>query len=95
MKNLRKQSLHEYMSKQVSGLGLGLFRITFFGILFFEVVELFSFRNIFFQEQSFTYALGLLAWGAALLGMVVGLNTRVASWVNFILTVIIVGHFKD
>lgn len=95
MLNWKTESLQAYMSKQISGIGLGLFRITFFSILLLEIIELFQFREIFFQGQTVLYSIGLFVWAVALLGVIAGVNLRAASLVNFLLTVLIIGHFKE
>ncbi len=82
-------------SKQVSGLGLALFRISFFSIILIEILQLLVFRDVVFDSPGIQTVLLLVIWMLAVVCIVVGIFTKYAALVNFAFMVGILAKFTD
>lgn len=86
--------IKEIHDNKVDGTGLALFRITYSIVLFFEIAQLYYYRHLVFDripylvpyEIDFTFP--LLIWLGVILMMVFGLYTRIASILNWVLTIV-------
>lgn len=82
------------LGKQVSAIGLGIFRIFFGLVIFQEIVFLYYFRSLIFDPTpiidtaSPTIHLFLILWSIDALFLVVGYGTRLAAVVNYFFWVI-------
>lgn len=81
-------------STQISGLGLALFRISFFSIVFLEVLQIYKYRNIVNADFYVSPEL-LILWMVALFFMIVGYGTRLASLINYTLATYVLGNYLD
>jgi hypothetical protein len=88
------------LGKQVSALGLGVFRIAYGCVLFLEVAQLFYFRHYFFDPIPYVsprapdLSLALLLWLAVIACLIVGLRTRAAAIVNYAFTIVSLSRFS-
>ena len=77
------------LDKQVSGLGLGVFRIAYGCVLLLEVMQLYYFRQFFFDPIPYVsprasdLTLGFHLWFVAIACLILGLFTRPAAIVNY------------
>jgi hypothetical protein len=84
-------------AKKIDATGLGLFRIAFFSVLLFEVVELYHFRHLIFDEIPYirpyeiSFTPLLILWIGCLLFVIAGFKTRYALIVNYILSLACIG----
>lgn len=82
--------------KKIDGIGLSIFRITFFLVLFFEIKDLFYFRKMIYGPQSFlveseidlSYA--LILWMGVCLCLVLGVGTRTNLCLNYALSLVFI-----
>jgi uncharacterized membrane protein YphA (DoxX/SURF4 family) len=83
-----------------SAIGLGLFRIAYGSVLLGEVLQLIYFRRLVFGDLMFlpvgesSFAYVLWAWAAATVCLIVGLHTRMACVVNYVLTIATLSTFQ-
>ncbi|MCR8710569.1 DCC1-like thiol-disulfide oxidoreductase family protein [Aliarcobacter butzleri] len=83
--------------KEESGLALALFRIVYSLVVFAEVWQIFYFRHLIFDpipyihEAPFLVYPMLVIWLFFITLLVVGLFTRTAAWVNYMMTVLFLG----
>jgi predicted DCC family thiol-disulfide oxidoreductase YuxK len=84
-------------NKKISAKGLAIFRIAFSLVLLCDVLYLFYFRHLIFDEVPYLIPAEVsiwpvfLFWIIAIIFIVLGLFTRIATIINYILTVIIIG----
>ena len=96
-KNKYFKFLEKYYKREVSGIGLGLFRIGFGIILLLEIVQLFELRHLvfdyvpYFGPYEFSPAIALGLWGIVCLCVTLGLFTRIAVVANYLATVSVLG----
>jgi hypothetical protein len=75
--------------KLVSASGLGIFRILFFTIQFFECLQIFNYKELIFDtvvtadSATFSYVPFLLGWLATLIFIIVGYKTKYALVANY------------
>lgn len=83
--------------KRVDATGLAIFRIAFFLVFFMEVLQMFEFRHLvydtvpFIQPADIEPSYILVSWLLTIGCLVLGLFTRVAAIINYILTVHFMG----
>jgi len=86
---------------KVDAKGLAIFRIIFCSILLADVIQLIYFRQLIFDKVPYLvpYEIEvwpiLMFWAAALVFIIFGLFTRIATIINYILTVIILGTISS
>ena len=91
-------SLHD---QQIDGRGLAIFRIAFSLVLLAEVLQLFYFRHLIFDEVPYLISSEiemwpvLIFWVMAILFVIFGLFTRIAALVNYILSVVVIGTISS
>jgi predicted DCC family thiol-disulfide oxidoreductase YuxK len=85
-----------YLS-QIDARGLAFFRILYFINLFLEVLRVFNYRQLIFDNIPFVASneiaitAGLILWLTVILFLIAGMYTRFFSIVNYLLTVIFFG----
>ncbi|WP_214228883.1 DCC1-like thiol-disulfide oxidoreductase family protein [Pedobacter sp. B4-66] len=95
------QSFRSLYNKKIDGKGLAIFRIAFSIVMFGEVIQLFCFRHLIFDKIPYLIPGEIemwpvfLFWLAALLFLVFGLFTRIASIVNYVMAVIVIGTISS
>lgn len=82
-------------SKQLSGVGFGLFRISFFSILLLEVIQIFEFNDVIFPQDNYMYSSIMCAWMASIAFLIVGYQTKIASFLNFVISIGVLSRFLD
>lgn len=88
-------------NKKISSSGLAIFRVTFYSNLFFEVIHIFEFRQLYFDEipylipADFNMTILLLLWCVVLLFLVFGCFTRIVSIINYLFCFFILSSFTD
>ena len=86
--------------KKIDASGLALFRITFCMVQLCEVFQLFYFRHLVFDKIPFVetaeidFAVPLLCWMIALGFLTLGLFTRTAAIINYILSLSLIGTIE-
>lgn len=90
-----KKVFTEIFNQKVDAIGLSVFRMCYTLVLFCEVAQLFKFRNLVYDAEPFRY-IGdvdvryIFGFWFVILGLLfVGLFTRMATIVNYILGVVI------
>ncbi|RLJ30909.1 putative DCC family thiol-disulfide oxidoreductase YuxK [Chryseobacterium sp. 7] len=84
-------------NEKISGLGLSIFRIAYTMVLLCEVVQLNYFRHLIFDKIPFIrpaeidFGIPLRIWMIAIIFIMFGLFTRLATIINYLMTVILVG----
>ena len=90
-----KKAIAYIFDTKVDAVGLAVFRMAYSLILFFEVLQLFKFRNVVYDKIPFVASGELyvgfifLIWFVFLLLVFLGLFTRTALLVNYIFSMII------
>ena len=90
-----KNKLSNILFEKVDSTGLGVFRICYTVVLFFEVLQLFTYRKIIYDDIPFvdagelTISYLFLFWFIALFFILIGLFTKYAVIINYIFSVII------
>ena len=85
---------------RTSAVGLGLFRIAYGSVLLGEVLQLIYFRRLVFSDFPFlpigesSFKFVLWAWAATTACLIVGLHTRAACVVNYVLTIATLSTFQ-
>jgi predicted DCC family thiol-disulfide oxidoreductase YuxK len=87
--------MSKWFNVKVDATGLSIFRIFYSLVLFFEILQLYKFRNIIYSKESFV-TIGELDvsfifyfWFIIIILLVLGLFTRFATIINYIFSVII------
>jgi HTTM domain len=95
-----KQFLSSYLKKEASPAGLALFRICYGITLFLEVLQLYQFKPLIFDVVSYwvvpDYSVEyiLLAWLFTIICLIVGFQTKIATVVNYVLTLLTFSTFQ-
>lgn len=86
---------NNFFSLKIDAIGLSIFRIFYSLVLFFELLQLYKFRNIIYDKDPFVSTGELNVsfifyfWFPVVLLILLGLCTRFATIVNYIFSVII------
>lgn len=96
---LRKFSrlINRLYDKKINATGLGLFRISYFIVLFCEVLRMYNYRHLiydkvpFIQQNEIGVAFGLCIWLTVIVLLCLGLFTKRAALINYVLTVVFLG----
>jgi uncharacterized membrane protein YphA (DoxX/SURF4 family) len=87
------------LDKQVSAVGLAVFRIAYGCVLFLEVAQLYYFRRFFFDPVPYVsphapdLTLPLIVWLVVIGCLIVGAFTRPAAIVNYAFTLVSLSRF--
>ena len=82
--------------KKIDSIGLGLFRILFGTVMFFEVLRLFKFRHLIFDPIPFielgeiSIGIAIIIWLVSILFLTAGLYARICSIVNYTMSLTVV-----
>ncbi len=95
-----KRFITSYLNKEESPVGLAIFRICYGTILFLEVLQLYQFRHLIFDvvpyqavaDNNMDYL--LVAWLFTLICLIVGFQTKIATVVNYVLTLLTFSTFQ-
>ncbi len=95
------EKIYNYLFKEISSKGLAIFRI-FYGINFlFEIIHLFRYNQLYFDEIPYltphfpNNEILLLFWMVLLLLFIVGYKTRWVSVLNYILTLVFISSMTS
>jgi len=86
--------------KKISGLGLSIFRIAYTLVLFCEVVQFNYFKHLIFDKIPFIrpaeidFGIPIKIWIIAIIFVMLGLFTRLAAIINYLMTIILVGSIS-
>src|SRR5690554_1600910 len=95
------QNFSRLYDKQIDAKGLALFRIAFALVLLGEVIQLYYFRHLTFDKIPYVVPGEiemwpvLLFWMGALIFVILGLFTRTAAIINYILSVAVIGTMSS
>jgi predicted DCC family thiol-disulfide oxidoreductase YuxK len=84
-------------NKKISGLGLSIFRIAYTLVLLCEVIQLNYFKHLIFDKIPFLepaeidFGIPLKIWMIAIIFIMLGLFTRLATIINYLMTIILLG----
>lgn len=93
--------MNKIFNLKIDASGLSLFRIFYCIILFFEIKQLFIFRNVIYDKQPFIVTGELdvsflfYFWFVIVICLIVGFRTRFAAIINYIFSVIIFSSATD
>lgn len=99
MKKLN-QFLKKSFNKKIDGTGLAVFRIAYTLILLCEIVQLFYFKELIFdntpfiEEAAINYAIPLGLWFIVVLFILFGFRTRFFTIINYILGLVLIGTLE-
>lgn len=91
---LIKKIYSNLWEKQVSPIGLSVFRIVYSTVLFFEVLFTYRYKELFFDPMPFLepaqmdVGLPLILWMLTVVCLIVGYKTRYAAVINYIFTLV-------
>ena len=87
--------------RQVSAIPLAIFRISFAFVLLLEVIQMIYFKELLFSELPYVESISpiilrlLCIWTVVLLLIMLGINTRTAAIVNYVLSVAFLGYIDQ
>ena len=99
LKQLLEQIRFNLIDRKISPIGLGLFRIVYCLVLLLEIFEIFQFRHLIFDPipfikmAEFSFGWLLLVWMLVILTLMVGWQSRIMAWANYVFSVLILGGF--
>ncbi len=82
------------LTKPVDGIGLAIFRFFFFGILLFEVHDLYNLRHLFYDRIPYVEPGEIMLifpfwiWQLSLISIMLGYQTRIATVINYLCVLI-------
>ncbi|MGK6342206.1 DCC1-like thiol-disulfide oxidoreductase family protein [Chryseobacterium sp. DT-3] len=88
-------------NKKISGLGLSIFRIAYTLVLFCDVVQFNYFRHLIFDKIPFLepaeidFGIPIKIWMIAIIFIMLGLFTRLATIINYLMTIILIGSINS
>ena len=94
MANFFLKTIEQLYHKKVDATGLAVFRICIGLVLFWEVLQLFRYRHLIFDKipyisfSNIDFKYALLLWLLVLCCLIVGLFTRFATIVNYVLSLV-------
>ena len=83
--------------KKIDGTGLAIFRIAFCFVQLCEVINLFYFRHLVYDDIPYLeagevdFSFGLILWGITLVFLMLGLFTRTSAIINYVLALVCIG----
>ena len=81
--------------KKISATGLAVFRITFFLNLFFEVLHIYNYQQLYYTEinhllsSKLKMSIVLLLWLISLAFLIFGFLTKISSILNYVFCVFV------
>lgn len=95
-----RRPIQALLERRVPATGLGVFRIALAVVMLLEVAQLVYFKALIFDEIPYLrpdsgHGPILALWGVALICLMIGWRTRIASVVNYLATVSILGPLTD
>ncbi|MDR6372558.1 putative DCC family thiol-disulfide oxidoreductase YuxK/uncharacterized membrane protein YphA (DoxX/SURF4 family) [Chryseobacterium bernardetii] len=87
-------------NKKISGLGLAIFRIFYSLVLLCGVTQFNYFRHLIFDEIPFIhpaeidFGIPIKIWMIAIIFIIFGLFTRLATIINYLMTIILIGSIN-
>ena len=103
MKQITKyfRAINSLLTKQIDSTGLAFFRIAYSAILICEIVQIIYFRHLIYDKIPFILPAeinvlpGLIVWLVAVLCVLLGVFTRKAALVNYVLSLVFIGTIKS
>lgn len=92
-----KKLFNNSYNKQIDGTGLAIFRIAYSIILLCEIMQMFYFRHLIFDKIPYielpeiSSAIPILIWAVSVVFIMVGLFTRTATIINYIMSLVLIG----
>ncbi|MGN7756381.1 DCC1-like thiol-disulfide oxidoreductase family protein [Chryseobacterium sp. 22532] len=92
--------INRLYNKKISGLGLSIFRIAYTLVLFCEVVQFNYFKHLIFDKIPFIrpaeidFGIPIKIWMIAIIFVTLGLFTRLATIINYLMTIILLGSIN-
>ncbi len=88
-------------NQEIDASGLAFFRLFYAAVLFFEVNQLFEYRHLIFdsipymQFSDINLNVTFLIWKYSIVFIFLGLFTRMASVINYIISIILIGDIGN
>jgi predicted DCC family thiol-disulfide oxidoreductase YuxK len=99
------KKINEYLNfsfeKKIDGTGLAIFRIVYSIILICEILQLYYFRHLIFDNIPFievteiNFAIPILIWLLSVLFVLFGFYTKFFAFINYLMGLILVGSIKS
>jgi len=86
--------------KKISGLGLSMFRIAYSLVLLAEIIQFYYFRHLIFDKVPYldpaeiNFGIPIAIWGISVIFILIGLFTRTATIINYLLSLILIGSIN-
>ncbi|NGM63433.1 DUF393 domain-containing protein [Sphingobacterium sp. SGG-5] len=86
--------------KQISGLGLSIFRIVYSLVLLAEICQFYYFRHLIFDKIPYldkaeiNFGIPIVIWGISVFFILIGAFTRFATIINYLLSLILIGSIN-
>lgn len=87
-------------NKKISAIGLAIFRISFCLVLLAEIVQFYYFRHLIFDKVPYLdqaeidFGIPIILWAISVFFIIIGLFTRFATIVNYLLSLILIGSIQ-
>ncbi len=93
--------INKLYNKQISGLGLAVFRICFCIVMLCEIIQMYYFRHLIYdkipyiEHAEINFAIPLVIWAISIILMILGLFTRTATIINYLFTLVLIGSIQS
>ena len=95
------KTIEKFYNKKVDATGLAIFRMIYGCILFCVVLELLKYRHLIFDEipylrfSNIDYKYVLILWLIVIWHIIMGLFTRIATIINYVLSVVFIATINN
>ena len=95
------KTIEKFYNKKVDATGLAIFRMIYGCILFCVVLELLQYRHLIFDEipylsfSNIDYKYVLIIWLIVIWHIIMGLFTRIATIINYVLSVVFIATINN
>ena len=95
------KTIEKFYNKKVDATGLAIFRMIYGCILFCVVLELLQYRHLIFDEipylrfSNIDYKYVLILWLIVIWHIIMGLFTRIATIINYVLSVVFIATINN
>ncbi len=92
-----KKRIETLYNKQISGLGLSVFRIAYSFVLLAEIGQMYFFRHLMFDKIPYldkaeiNFGIPIVIWGISVVFLLFGAWTRFAAVINYLMSLILIG----
>ena len=93
--------IEKLYNKKVDATGLAIFRMSYGCILFYVVLEFLQYRHLIFNEipylsfSNIDFKFALVLWLITISFIIIGLFTRIATIINYVLSVVFIATINN